>query len=364
MSAVPPLPIEMADAGAPLIFVTRKWPPAMGGMETYSAKLVEELRKRHPVELLALHGAPDGSVPRPGQLMRFGLSTFSRLLFGPPLPDLIHVGDMACWPFGLLARLRRPSIDVVLSAHGTDVSYGRRSGWRARLYQAYLRMGAALHPSAKVIANSDATAEACREAGYKRIEIVALASDFQAQRMAPETGRNLLFAGRLVRRKGLSWFVSNVLPQLPDDIGLDVAGSRWSEEEAAALSDKRVNYLGVLNQSELANAYAGSLCVIVPNIEMPNGEFEGFGLVAVEAAAAGGVVLASGTGGLRSAVKDGVTGFLVEPGNAGAWAAKILEISNWDRVGREAFLAGSGKEARRYFSWDRVARETEAIYAQ
>ena len=124
----------------------------------------------------------------------------------------------------------------------------------------------------------------------------------------------------------------------------------------------QVNYLGVLDQSALATAYAQALCVIVPNIEMENGEFEGFGLVAVEAAAAGGVVLASATGGIRSAVKDGVTGFLVEPENAENWSAKILEISNWSHAKRNAFIDLSVKETREHFSWDRVARETEAVY--
>jgi len=352
----------MADTGKLLIFVTRKWPPAMGGMETYCFKLVEELRRRHRVELVALPGAADGSVPGICQLMRFGVSTTSRILFGRPLPSLIHVGDMASWPLALMARLRRPSIRVVMSAHGTDVSYGRRASLSGWLYRGYLRAGAALLASAKVVANSQATAEACRQAGFCRVEIVPLASDFRAPAPVPEPGTNLLFAGRLIRRKGLSWFVESVLPLLPRDIGLDVAGSLWSDVEAASLSEERVRYLGVLDQQALANAFAGALCVIVPNIEMINGEFEGFGLVAVEAAAAGGVVLASNTGGLQSAVNDGVTGFLVRTGDATPWVAKILEIHNWNRTQRDTFLAASVAEVRAHFSWERVARETEAIY--
>ena len=352
----------MSNSGTPLIFVTRKWPPAMGGMETYCLKLVEELRKRHDVGLFALPGAADGSVPGAGKLVGFGLTTARRILLGRPLPDLIHVGDMACWPFALLARLRRPSIRIVMSAHGTDVSYGRRAGLRGWLYRTYLRTGAALLSPARVIANSEATAEACRQAGFRRVEIVPLASDFLAPASMPGPGSRVLFAGRLIRRKGLSWFVVNVLPLLPKDIGLDVAGSLWSDAEAVALADQRVNYLGVLDQSALVNAYASALCVVVPNIEMANGEFEGFGLVAVEAAAAGGVALASDIGGLRSAVKDGVTGFLVEPGDAAAWAAKIVEIRNWKSSQRDAFVAASVTKVRAHFSWDRVARETEAIY--
>ncbi|MDP9423515.1 MAG: glycosyltransferase family 4 protein [Pseudomonadota bacterium] len=334
-------------------------------METYCFKLVEELRRRREVDLLSLAGSNDGSVPNIMQLLRFALVTASRLLFGPPLPGLIHVGDMASWPFGLIARIRRPSIRIALSAHGTDVSYGRRKGWLGRLYQIYLRTGAALIGSARVIANSEATAEACRQAGFRDIRIVALASDIRAPDSPPSAPENkLLFAGRLVRRKGLLWFVENVLPLLPQEITLDVAGSLWASEEAAALAHDRVNHLGVLGQDALASAYAGALCVVAPNIELENGEFEGFGLVAVEAAAAGGVVLASNSAGLRSAVKNGVTGILIEAGNAAAWAATIVEVRNWDQPKRSAFLAASIAEVRAHFSWERVATETEAIYGR
>jgi glycosyltransferase involved in cell wall biosynthesis len=335
----------------------------MGGMETYCAKLVEQLRNRRTVELLALPGAPDGSVPSPARLARFGLSTASRILFGAPLPGLIHVGDIASWPFALLARLRRPSIRLVMSAHGTDVSYGRRPGLRGKLYQAYLRLGAAMLPSAKIIANSEATAQACREPGFRNVRIVALASDMQPPETGLKPSQNLLFAGRVIRLKGLSWFVQNVLPTLPRDIVLEVAGSLWSEEEAKCLANERVNYVGVLPQRELAKAYANALCVIVPNVEMQNGEFEGFGLVAVEAASAGGVVLASDTGGLRSAVKHGVTGFLVEGGESWAWVARIVDIRSWTAKKRRDFVATCTAEVRAHFSWERVAMETEAIYA-
>jgi glycosyltransferase involved in cell wall biosynthesis len=269
---------------------------------------------------------------------------------------------MASWPFGLMARLRRRSIHIVLSAHGTDVSYGRRGGVRGRLYRAYLAAGAKVLASAQVIANSQATADACRDAGFRRIEIVPLASDLRAPPVQPDASSNLLFAGRLVRRKGLSWFVGNVLPLLPDSISLDVAGTLWNDEEAASLSNPRVRYLGVLEEQALATAFAGALSVIVPNIEMANGEFEGFGLVAVEAAAAGGVVVAADIEGLRSAVRHGVTGFLMKPGDAAAWAARIIEISNWSRSDRDAFITESVTEVRTHFSWHRVATETEAVY--
>ena len=171
-----------------------------------------------------------------------------------------------------------------------------------------------------------------------------------------------MFAGRLVERKGCLWFVRNVLPRLPGGIRLKVAGPVWDKAEEAVLADPRVDYLGALDKDALVDAYRNALCVIVPNIEPPSGEFEGFGLVAVEAAAVGGLVLASATGGLVEAVEDGVTGFSLPPGDAGAWSAKIGEVAGWDGEARERFLGGAMARSREAYSWPRVARDVLKIY--
>jgi glycosyltransferase involved in cell wall biosynthesis len=101
---------------------------------------------------------------------------------------------------------------------------------------------------------------------------------------------------------------------------------------------------------------------VVPNIDVPSRRFEGFGLVAAEAAASGGVVLAADQGGLRDAVIDGITGFLLPPGDAAAWAAAITALRDWPAEGRAAFLGAATASARHAFGWERVARETLAAY--
>jgi glycosyltransferase involved in cell wall biosynthesis len=353
----------MSNGRRELIFITRKWPPAMGGMETYCLKLTEALRREHSVEVIALAGSPDGRPPRAHNLLIFGFTAGMRLLLHSRMPELIHVGDIASWPFAILAQIRRPSIRIAISAHGTDVSYGRRSGWRAALYRSYLRIGARLLRAAIVIANSQATADASAQAGFRRIEVVPLATDLHApQGNIHECGSNLLFAGRLMRSKGLSWFVENVLPHLPRGIDLDVAGLAWEADEARCLDHPRVRYLGVLDQARLAEAYATARCVVVPNIELANGVFEGFGLVAAEAAAAGGVVLAANSAGLMSAEIDGETGFLLPPGAAQPWIDKVGEVVAWSAEERRTFVTASMRQAKHYYSWERVALQTIAIY--
>ncbi|MEM9047951.1 MAG: glycosyltransferase family 4 protein [Pseudomonadota bacterium] len=344
-------------------FISRKWPPAVGGMETYALRLSQVLSAHVDVTRWVLPGRADGSVPRPARLLRWGVTTGVSLLFARNPADVIHAADMAIWPLALLGALRRPGRRIVLSAHGTDVAYGDRGGWRSGAYRVYLKLGAALMPGACVIANSHATAERVRRLGYRNTHVVPLAADTPCPaRRSP--GDKLLFSGRLVRRKGLSWFVRSVLSRLPERFELDVAGTFWHDSERSALAHPRVNYLGALNAEALGRAYRSALCVVVPNLEMPGGEYEGFGLVAVEAAGAGGLVLAAREGGLSDAVVDGHTGFLLPSGDPAAWEAKIREIGDWPAARRDSFIGAAVAEVARRYSWTRVARETAKLYEE
>ena len=346
----------------PTVFVTRKWPPAVGGMETYSVRLAEALARLGPIRTIALPGRPDGAPPSPRRLARFGASTALRLLLARRPPAVLHLGDMASWPLALPALLRRPATRVVLSAHGTDVAYPRRGDWKGRLYGAYLRLGARLLPRSAVVANSRATADLARGFGFGDVRVVPLATDLRAPAPGGNHDGNVLFAGRLVARKGCGWFVRAVLPLLPDEIGLTVAGTPWDADEAHVMDHPRVRFLGPLPQPELLRAYAGALCVIVPNLPVADRGFEGFGLVAVEAAAAGGLVLASEHDGLRESVIDGETGRHLPPGDAAAWAEAVREVAALDPEARRARALRAMAAVDRHFRWERVARETARAY--
>jgi glycosyltransferase involved in cell wall biosynthesis len=353
---------DLGDGHSMIRFVTRKWPPAIGGMETYSLKLSQALVQHAPVELIALPGRPDGSPPSVAALVAFGIRAAWKLVTTRDPRGAVHVADMASWPLALAARMRSRRWRLALSAHGTDVSYPLRGGVKGSLYGAYLRLGARwLRPSV-VIANSSATAECVQSYGFRRVAVVPLATDMRTLGPGGSPDSFVLFAGRLVERKGCAWFIHNVLPRLPDRVSLKVAGTIWSESEGKALGEPRVDYIGPQDAEAMARLYAGALCVVVPNLELPNGEFEGFGLVATEASACGGIPLAAACGGLREAVIDGVTGFLLPPGEADAWAGKIADIAEWPPEVRQAFIKRSVAEAANLYSWTRVAEETYRAY--
>ncbi len=349
-----------------VLFITRKWSPAVGGMETYCVELVREFSAHDAVSsvrTIALPGRSDGRAPGPLALAAFGLRAAFAALFMRGRFDVLHGSDMAIWPLIWLARLSRPTAKAVLSAHGTDIAYASRQGLRAALYRAYIRLGARLMSNAVIIANSNATARLLAEHGYHNAAVVTLGAHIPEQ-TPPRAGDKpyLLFVGRLIRRKGCRWFVENVLPMLPDHITLKVAGAVEDPSEGERLDLDRVEHLGTVTGPALARLRKDALAVVIPNIADFPVSFEGFGLTTVEAAAAGGVVLASAVDGVADAVIDGETGFLLPPGDADAWSNKIIEIADWSGDERRRFVDRSVARIGRDFSWRGVADATLRAY--
>jgi glycosyltransferase involved in cell wall biosynthesis len=337
------------------IFVTRKWPPAVGGMETYCWELTQRLADHGALKVIALPGQANGAPPGAAARIGFGLTAAMRLACSRG-GDVVHAGDVASWPLAWIASLRHPQSRIIVSAHGSDLSYAKRRGWRARLYDAYLRFGARRLRKATVIANSRWIAGLARDAGWRRVVTIPLATAHARGEFAPDHGNALLFAGRIMRSKGLSFIVNEVLPLLPDEVCVRIAGTVWEASEGRVLDHPRVDYLGRLNEDELAAEYRSALCTVVPSLTP-----EGFGLAAVEAAVAGGVVVASDHSGLQESVLPD-TGFLVEAGNATEWARQIRKISGWSEKEREEFVRRSSAAASEGFSWSRVVKDTLSVY--
>lgn len=345
-----------------ICFVTRKWAPAVGGMETWSQQISAELAKHVPLEVIALPGRSNGLPPTALALLAFPFRVAWRYLRRKRAPDILHIGDMALWPVGLLARLRHSSTQIIMTAHGTDVSYTRRAGLRGRLYGAYLQLGARMLGNATVITNSRATERATHENGWSNTQVIPLATDIIGP--APDGSHNgsILFVGRLVELKGCAWFIRNVLPLLPEGFHLQVAGTCIDNDERAALTSPRVTYLGKLQGDLLVEAFSKAMCIVLPNIRPASGTFEGFGLVATEGAAAGGVVIAARCGGLPEAVVDQRTGFLIEPEQPELWANEIMRIAHWTEEERRSFIQKSMQCADAQFRWPRVAKDILQIY--
>lgn len=125
--------------------------------------------------------------------------------------------------------------------------------------------------------------------------------------------------------------------------------------EALGVADA-VRFIPAQPHSQLPGFYQAADVCLVPS------HTESFGLVALEAQACGTPVVGAAVGGLRSIVRHGRTGYLVQPGAGGALAERIWQVLSdaplADSMGRLA-VCSSGD-----FSWDRSGDELYGLYAE
>jgi phosphatidylinositol alpha-1,6-mannosyltransferase len=122
----------------------------------------------------------------------------------------------------------------------------------------------------------------------------------------------------------------------------------------------RVIFTGALPDAGIAEAYATSTVYLGLSRLDHAVNVEGFGLSFIEAGASGIPVVAGDSGGTRSAVRDGVTGFIVPPTSA-TEAAEALRRLLGSRERAAAMGAAGRRAVETHYNWDRVARETTAF---
>ena len=167
-------------------------------------------------------------------------------------------------------------------------------------------------------------------------------------------------SGRLAKRKGVAWFIANVMPKLNEDFIYVVIGAGPDKENVQqAIKDnnleKRVMTLGYISDEERNVFWNTADLFIQPNIKVL-GDMEGFGISVIEAGACRLPVLASSIEGLKDAIKDSKNGFLVESENAEAFVKKITELFA-DGTPRDLF----GQNVRDYvienYQWGKIAQQ-------
>ena len=344
-----------------VLFITRKWPPAVGGMEKYSAEFAKAAAEISNLTTYKLDGHKSEKTPNAIQMIAFGMKTAIQLIFNRNQYDNIHGGDLAVWPLIWIAKLGRPKSNTSMAVHGTDIAFAFRTTHKARLYKAYLKIGKTCLGRTNFIANSNATADLTVHMGFKNIQVTPLCIRPEQTLSAPKENNTepyLLFVGRLIKAKGCGWFIQEVLQHLPETLSLKVAGTIIDQNEGNALQHPKVEYLGPVYGDELKKLRQKATAIIVPNIDFGIQSFEGFGLTAVEGAIDGGVVLASNVYGLKDALIPDITGYLLDPGNASTWIKQIETVLNWESSERIKFLEKAQKALEASPGWEDVVRQS------
>ncbi|HIO23111.1 MAG TPA: glycosyltransferase family 1 protein [Nitrospinaceae bacterium] len=353
-----------------VLFLTRKWAPAIGGMEVYSMELSEELSHSVDLTVRTLSGNKDGSPPGMARLICFLFSSLFFLWRTRRNFDVVHFGDFVLFSLAWWHAQFAPSITRIITVHGLDLIFGNRSGWKSVLYSQFVSW--AVQRQALVdcfLANSRYTSSLCSELKLQKVAVIPLGIRskinlpvFSAKCSKRE--RYILFLGRLVRRKGASWFAKNVLPTLPKDVKFYVAGKIWNGTEVEMLKNNpRVNLMDYVSGDRLPSLISESEMIVMPNITSPDKtDAEGFGLVALEGPAHGVPCVASSIEGLQDAVRPSETGFLVSAEDTDAWITQVNQILEWNKEERESFGRKAKEYLCTYFSWSRVAHDTLMAY--
>jgi len=346
-----------------ILFITRKYPPSIGGMQKLSYELTTRMGKIAPVRIIAW-GGPQMFLPLFLPSAFFGAAF---LLLRKPI-QVVHIGDPVLSPLGVMLRALF-GVATAVTVHGLDVTFPHRF-YRGLISSCLRRMDL-------IVCISEYTRQQCMKLGVPadlcRVIGVGVEVDgaVSVPRQSPGgvgslLGDNLagkkvlLSVGRLVKRKGILDFITFVLPSLLERcpqmhyliVGQGPERRAIQRRLRELRLEEKVSLLGQVDDVTLREIYLASDLFTMPNIPV-EGDTEGFGIVALEASAAGLWVVASKVDGIPDAVSEGKNGFLLEPDDREAYIKVISALLRDDGL-----RARLGERAREYVrtahSWDDI----------
>lgn len=335
--------------------------PPVGGQGVYIRELRSALITRGlDVTTLAGHGPFAGSYPRVTGIGHIDLSvalnrSTRQLLEGGP--DVVHASGGP----GGLQLLRSLPVPLVYTAYHTYAQSHRR--WRPKHGYGVIEAWGYRRAS-MVAAISPSTAQSLLAMGVPSSKVTVISPGIRIDESHAddngdgEPGR-MLFVGRLEPEKGPLDAVRamrSVIEQLPGAHAY-VAGSGSLEPAVRDMIDacetRQITFLGRLSDEDVAREFRRSQIVLVPSA------FEGLGLVALEAMAAGSAVVGYDVAGLHDTI--GSHGILVPHGDCSGLATACVRLLT-DSSFRLDLVARALDAVRNERSWDRCAREFDELY--
>jgi phosphatidylinositol alpha-1,6-mannosyltransferase len=358
-----------------ILFITRKHPPSIGGMQKLSQSLTVEVGRLASTATIAWGRS---SLGLPWFLSYATYKSF-RIIRTNPQIEVIHLGDSVLAPLGvLLKRLFR--LPVVVTVHGLDVTFAQPSYQRT--------VPAALARLDRLVCVSHYTRDQCIRRGIPAALCEVIPNGITVEEFdgPPKAagldevrtlaggrldGRKvLLTVGRLVERKGVVHFLDYILPrvlqQYPDVCYLIVGDGPHREVIETRIAsrhlDNHVALVGQVSDAGVKAAYHLCDLFLMPNQPVPN-DIEGFGIVALEAAATRRWVLASNIDGIPEAVVPGANGDLLDSTDTNGWVQAIVRLLR-DDAGRVAAGVRAHDFVAEHYSWDRIAGRYATMFLQ
>jgi len=366
------------------LVVTNDFPPRQGGIQTFVAALLE---RRLPESLVVLASrspgwqAYDAALPfpvvrRPTSVLlpTRGTARAAAGLVREHGCDTVFFGAAA--PLGLLAPgLREAGVRRLIGA-----THGHETGWVALpgARQLMQRIAAGLdlltyiseYTHGKLAAALAGQVAMAQLSPGVDVDVFTTAGDGAAVRRRYGLGEGpvVVCVSRLVPRKGQDALVAawpRVLARHPGARLLLVGGGPLEGPLRKAVGAgglaRSVVLTGPVAAPELPEHYAAGDVFAMPCRTRRGGlDVEGLGMVYLEAAACGLPVVAGTSGGAPEAVRDGVTGHVVEPRSPEAVAAAITGLLD-DPVAARAMGAAGRAWVEQRWSWTTIARTFDRL---
>jgi len=356
-----------------VLLVTRNFPPLTGGMERLMQKAAEGISSYADITIVGPKGCAEYAPPSatvhevPFGLLPFltlGCLSAIRACLKTKFDVVLGGSGLAAptlWILKTLFRLR-----TAIFIHGLDIVVDNVI--YQKLFVPAVTMGDL------IIANSRNTRLLAIERGADPQKIIIInpgtslpdpeslsRKDLFSSRHGLQGRKVILFTGRITRRKGLSEFIALSLPDIlsaESDATVLVVGDSpaqslnkqgESEDVVKAIAQSNigdhVQFLGNVSDEDLLSAYAAADVQIFPLIAMP-GDVEGFGMVAIEAAACGTPTVAFAVGGVEDAV-SAANGYLVPAKDYKSFTAAVITALVTQAPDSESCIAHAQK-----FSWE------------
>ena len=322
------------------------------------------------------YGSPSPDFASWTYLMNMNLKRYAaELLRSGSEIDLIHGHDwlVAEAAVGLKHLFRTPFIATI---HSTE--YGRRNG----IHTDYQKM---IHQTEVWMANEAWCSICCSDymashvsfaLGLPRENISVIPNGVDPEKFRPPFDKEsfrktyatpkeriVLFVGRMVHEKGVDVLLeaANTVLRFVDAKFVFVGEGYLKDTLAKKAFDygigARVYFTGFLDDPTVKRLYRSADVCVVPSL------YEPFGIVAIEAMAAGSPVVVSDVGGLSEIVQHDSTGLKVYPSDANSLAWGILRILS-DKKHADALAKQATERAMQVYNWGSIARRTAEVYGK
>ncbi|WP_252512771.1 glycosyltransferase family 4 protein [Acinetobacter brisouii] len=368
-----------------ILIITRNLPPLVGGMERLNWHIADELSKQNQVSIIShtaakklasqnvnFYGVPLSPLPL------FLILSFIRafwICLTQPVDTLFAGSGLTAPIVVILAKIFRKQSVVYI--HGLDI------GTNNKIYN--LCWVPLIRHADQIIANSSPTYELClkKNIAQSKLSIIHPGVTYPPKPRNENLLQNiktkyqlhdkkiLISVGRLTERKGMNEFIdqcfSRVVNTLPNTVLIIIGDTPnqslnknlqskeliLSTAEKHNLTDRIIFTGNIQDDDVLASFYYLADLHVFPVKHIPH-DPEGFGMVAIEAAAHGTPTVAFATGGIIDAVKSNYSGFLIKPNNYNQFTDTIINVLQTQNI--------SAQDCQQYaaqFSWQSLNQKLE-----